>query len=436
MAIYNIVGFDATNTLPILPSSADTANVQGTLTVAGDTVLSGNLTVNGTTTTVNSEIQTADRSIVMNSDYTAGAVEDAYIVAVTDPNPASTPWTSDNYNIFIENKASIKFQGSTAPASDAQWPSAGDLVLIKGNPNAADNGIYEVKAASTFGGSAYILIKSPNATVPADQANPSSDVAGFVLDDITNYGSSSSFLPSGFEIVPVKVTGIKTDSANGSIQSVSGDQGGAMTVTTLAGGGTAADDITAGDAAVEITTTVGDIVIDSPTGQAVRLQVNGGDYLVMDNDNIQVKAGKNLLVEDSAAVATQLIVAGSSTVSAFEILYINTSGQLARADADGAGLHYNIVGISLEAGPSGAAAVKQVMTTCGQVSGVTFTSNPSSGDQGKAVYLSTTAGQATLTAPSLSGDHVVRIGFLYSSTPISTGVYPIIFQPQYITQIS
>jgi hypothetical protein len=52
----------------------------------------------------------------------------------------------------------------------------------------------------------------------------------------------------------VKVTGIKTDSANGAIQSVSGDAGGSMTVTTLAGGGTAADDITAGDAAVEITT--------------------------------------------------------------------------------------------------------------------------------------------------------------------------------------
>ena len=277
MATYNILGFDSTGTLPVLPSSADTSNVQGDLTVAGDTVLTGNLTVNGTTTTVNSEIQTADRSIVMNSDYTADAVEDAYIMAVTDPNPPATAWTGSNYNIFIENKASIKFQGSTAPASDPAWPAAGDLVLIKGNPNTADNGIYEVKTASTFGGNAYILIKSPNATVGADQANPSADVAGFVLDDITNFGDSSNFLPSSFEIVPIKVTGIKTDSANGAIQSVSGDQGGSMTVTTLAGGGTAADDITAGDAAVEITTTSGDVVVDAPSGQAVRLQVNGAD---------------------------------------------------------------------------------------------------------------------------------------------------------------
>jgi hypothetical protein len=431
MATYNIIGFDSTNTLPVLPSSSDTANVQGDLTVAGDTVLTGNLTVNGTTTTVNSEIQTADRSIVMNSDYSSAAVEDAYVMAVTDPNPASTAWTGANYNIFIENISSIKFQGSTAPSSTAQWPSAGDLVLIKGNPNSDDNGIYEVENVGTFGGSAYIVVRNGTTT-----GSPNADVAGFVNTTIANYGSSSSFLPSSFEIVPVKVTGIKTDSANGAIQSVSGDAGGSMTVTTLAGGGTAADDITAGDAAVEITTTSGDIVVDAPTGQAVRLQVNGADSLVMDGDDIQVKAGKNLLVEDSAAVATQLTVAGSSAVAAFEILYINTSGELAPADADGAGLHYNIVGVSLEAGPSGAAAVKQVMTTVGQVSGVTFTSNPSSGDQGKAVYLSTTAGQATLTAPSASGDHVVRIGFLYSSTAITTGVYPIIFQPQYISQIA
>jgi len=432
MATYNILGYDSTNNLPVLPSSSDTANVQGDLTVAGDQVITGNLTVNGTTTTVNSEIQTADRSIVMNSDYSSAAVEDAYVMAVTDPNPAATPWTGSNYNIFIENISSIKFQGSTAPSSTAQWPSAGDLVLIKGNPNAADNGIYEVENVGTFGGSAYIVVRNGTTT-----GSPQSDVAGFVNTAIANYGDSSTFLPSAFEIVPVKVTGIKTDSANGAIQSVSGDAGGAMTVTTLAGGGTAADDITAGDAAVEITTTSGDIVIDSPTGQAVKLQVDGDDKLVCDGDDVQVKAGKNLLIEDTAALATQLLFAGSSAVGAFDVLYINTSGELARADADGGSLHYNLVGAALEAGPSGAAAVKAAMTTCGQVTGVTFTGgNPSTGDRGKPVYLSTTAGQVSLTAPSASGDHVVRVGFVYSSTSIATNVYPIIFQPQYMSQVS
>lgn len=434
MATYTTLAYDNTNKLPVLPSSSDTVSIPNDLSVSGDATITGNLQVNGTTTTVNSEIITADRSIVMNTDYTADAVEDAYIIAVTDPDAPSTAWNADNYNIFIENKSSIKFQGSTTPSTDAEWPSAGDLVLIKGNPNAADNGLYEVKEANTFSGSAYIVIKSPNATVGA--ATPAASVSGFVLDDIANYGDSSTFLPSGFEIVPVKVVGFKTDSANNAVQSIVGSNSGSMTINTLAAGGTAADDITAGDAAVEITTTSGDIVIDSPTGQAVRLQVNGDDKVVFDGDDIQIKAGKNLLVEDTAAVATQLTVAGSSAVAAFDTLYINTSGELAPADADGAGLHYNIVGVALEAGPSGAAAVKQVMTTCGQVAGAKFTSNPSSGDQGKAVYLSTTAGQVSLTAPSASGDKVVRIGFLYSSTAISTGVYPVIWQPQFINTVA
>lgn len=434
MATYTTLAFDSSNKLPIVPSSSDTVSIPNDLTVTGDTVLTGNLQVNGTTTTVNSEIQTADRSLVMNSDYTAASVEDAYIMAVTDPNPPSTPWTSDNYNIFIENKSSIKFQGSTAPSSDAAWPSAGDLVLIKGNPNAADNGIYEVKEANTFAGSAYIVIKSPNATVGA--ASPSSDVAGFVLDDIANYGSASSFLPSGFEIVPVKVTGIKTDSANGAIQSVSGDAGGSMTVTTLAGGGTAADDITTGDAAVSISTTSGNVTLNAPTGSSVRLSVNSSDLLVADGDNLSVQGGKNLVINDSAALATQLTVVGSSGVAAFEVLAFNTSGELVRADADAGSLIYNVAGVSLEAGPSGAAAVKSVMSTPGQLAGMTFVSNPSSGDQGKYVYLSTTPGQVTLTAPAASGDQVVRVGLLASASAISTGVYPVLFQPQFMYTVS
>ena len=70
MATYNILGYDSTNNLPTLPSSSDVSNVQGDLTVAGDQIITGNLTVNGTTTTVNSEIATADDMIHLNSNYT------------------------------------------------------------------------------------------------------------------------------------------------------------------------------------------------------------------------------------------------------------------------------------------------------------------------------------------------------------------------------
>lgn len=415
MATYNILGFDSTNNLPVLPSSSDTSNVQGDLTVAGDQIITGNLTVNGTTTTVNSEIATADDQIHLNSAYTnTSAAKDAGLIFTVEPLGVA-------YSISEFGGGSNK-DNMTLSSAVSNW-SAGDIIQISGCSFPENDGLYELEGQD-------------NSTRFYFKALAQGDSISASLVDICQLADFTQGSVSAGTAVEVKVMQLKTDEANNQFVFKYGSTASNMSAEQTFGGAIAADDITAGDAAVEITTTSGDVVVDAPTGQAVRLQVNGADMLVCDGDDIQVKAGKNLLVEDTAAVATQLTVAGSSAVAAFDALYINTSGELAKADADGAGLHYNLVGVALEAGPSGAAAVKAVMTTCGQVTGVTFASNPSSGDQGKAVYLSTTAGQATLTAPSASGDHVVRIGFLYSSTALSTGVYPIIFQPQYISQIA
>ena len=70
MATYNVLTYDSTNNLPTLPSSSDTVNVPGEATFAKSVTITENLTVQGTTTTVNSEIATADDFIHMNSAYT------------------------------------------------------------------------------------------------------------------------------------------------------------------------------------------------------------------------------------------------------------------------------------------------------------------------------------------------------------------------------
>ena len=86
MATYNALALDDTNKLPILPSSSDTVNIQGDFTVAGDQIITGNLTVNGTTTTVNSEIATADDQIHLNSEYTnTSAAKDAGLIFTVEP---------------------------------------------------------------------------------------------------------------------------------------------------------------------------------------------------------------------------------------------------------------------------------------------------------------------------------------------------------------
>jgi hypothetical protein len=415
MATYNALALDDTNKLPILPSSSDTVNIQGDFTVAGDQIITGNLTVNGTTTTVNSEIATADDQIHLNSEYTnTSAAKDAGLIFTVEPLGVA-------YSISEFGGGSNK-DNMTLASAVSNW-SAGDIIQISGCSFAENNGLYELEGQD-------------NSTRFYFKALAQGDSISASLVDICQLADFTQGSVSAGTAVEVKVMQLKTDEANNQFVYKYGSNASNMSSDQTFGGSIAADDISAGDAAVEITTTSGDVVIDSPSGQAVRLQVNGGDLLVADGTDLQVKAGNNLLIEDTAAVATQLTVAGSSAVSANQALYINTSGQLAPADADAAGLAYNVVGFALEAGPSGAAAVKAVMSTQGQVTGAVFTSNPSSGDQGKAVYLSTTAGSVSLTAPSASGDQVFRVGFLYSATAISTGVYPIIFQPQFINTVS
>jgi len=82
----------------------------------------------------------------------------------------------------------------------------------------------------------------------------------------------------------------------------------------------------------------------------------------------------------------------------------------------------------------GAAGI--VSTMAGAFTPVKFVSVPAgSVDIGKPVYLSTTAGQATLTAPSGSGETVFRIGYLSRGVADANGNWFIQYQPQFIADI-
>lgn len=65
---------------------------------------------------------------------------------------------------------------------------------------------------------------------------------------------------------------------------------------------------------------------------------------------------------------------------------------------------------------------------------VLFDLAPANTDVGNPVYLSSTAGIASLTAPSASGQTIYRIGYLSHSTAFG-GLYKIIWQPQFIADI-
>ena len=414
MATYNILGYDSTNNLTVLPSSSDTANVQGNLTVAGNQVVTGDLTVNGTTTTINSQITTADDFIHMNSAYTntAAAADSGFTFTV---EPLGTAVASTG---FISGNT-VESSGGFGTGSGF---AAGDIIQISGANSPENNGLYE----------AYLLNANQIQFRAAGAITAS-------LVDIVQPVSFTNESDTGATVVRVKVMQMKTDQANDTFVYKYGSTASNMSADQTFGGSVALTDITAGTGNASLTTGTGDITVGVDTGQALKFQINSADKLVFDASNIKVKADNNLYFEAGAMNVTALTLAGGGTVAQFDLLFINSSQQMspasARSTLDGTRGH-QVVGVAMEAG-SAAPATGVIAVDVGQIVPMNFGADLTSGDTGKAAYLSTTNGRATVTAPSSTGDKVVRVGYVWngSSNEGTTGIHLVMFQPQFITEI-
>ena len=86
----------------------------------------------------------------------------------------------------------------------------------------------------------------------------------------------------------------------------------------LEGGSVAADDITTGDAAVNLTTSSGDVSVNAPSGASVDLKVNDAKVVEVSGSEVDVK--QSLHVEDTTAASSTstgaLKVAGGASIAA------------------------------------------------------------------------------------------------------------------------
>lgn len=123
--------------------------------------------------------------------------------------------------------------------------------------------------------------------------------------------------------------------------------------------------------------------------------------------------------------SAQSIVAGVGTG---DLVYVSSSGY-DKANATSASTAF-AVAIAAESG----AATNGEIVLGGNVFVVTMSTAPSA--VGVRLYLDTTAGQATETAPSGSGNVVYQIGFALSTSASFGSAYEILFQPQFIAEIS
>jgi hypothetical protein len=179
-----------------------------------------------------------------------------------------------------------------------------------------------------------------------------------------------------------------------------------------------------------------DVTLDAPTGSVIALLNNGTSTVTIDDAALNVRSNKSLILEPQAALATQMIVKGgngtSPSVETGMLLSVDNNGSLEPANANGTKHTEVVVAVALEDGNSAATDDSRlVCTVVGQVQLVSLRTTPASSNIGDILFLSKSSGSADLTAPSSTGDHVVRIGILMDDTAIN-GLYQVLFQPQFI----
>jgi hypothetical protein len=211
LVLTNVQALDTTSSfdLTIFDTIGD-----ATLTIGNTStsvVIPGNLTVEGTNTVINSEIQIADNYMLINSDFTAAGSEDCGFVFNVDP-------TADAITTDINFSSSTEVvYGAALGASFA----ANALVLITGAENVENDGIYEIQsvAFNPSPGESTITFKDATTNTPSSDVSNWINRANFTInnDDDT------------VTIVPVKVMVLTTDEANNEMRLEYGDTGGAMT---------------------------------------------------------------------------------------------------------------------------------------------------------------------------------------------------------------
>ena len=361
----------------------------------------------------------------------------------------------------ISLDASVASNFSVAGANlTVETTTSGTLLLSAAgllDINAAANmdvdvtGTYDLLASGTgsldFTGNSNVSATSGNMTI-------SSLIAGNVvlnaIDDIDIDGDTV-FIDA--------LEGFSIDGATSSNATVSGSDAGALNLTISAvnaGAGTG-NVLIAGDDEIDLTTVLvdvnattldidtsgvttinsvgastwsndsGNLVLETTTSGSLNLTSAGDSTVTVPNGSATawsltdgtdtyavVNSVTNCLEIQSCLVfltppAIQLVT--DATLAEGDLVYIKANGNVALADADAGTLREGSV-IAASTGAYVATNTAEVNSLHGTLVPVRFAVTPGAADNGKEVFLSTTAGQATLTAPVGSGDVTMFLGIL------------------------
>lgn len=186
--------------------------------------------------------------------------------------------------------------------------------------------------------------------------------------------------------------------------------------------------------AVSVNSSTGAVNVgDDPVNGTVRVATGGTrTFLVGSRTSPVVLNTAYNGAQNGAPVGYQLKSAGTSQFNVGHVVRYDSSGVLAKTDITLTGGAREVVGIALE---SDTTTVTRVATMYGSVAETVFDSAPSGTDTGKPVYISSTAGVASLTPPSATGSRVFRIGVLADTAVGPTGGYFVVFEPHIVADL-
>ena len=398
-----IIGTDGQNALEV---------TDGNVAITDNLTVSGNLTVNGTTTTVDTTNTTVKDSLIeLNNGVASGSNSN-------DSGLLIERGSTGNNAIFMwDESADVFTVGTTTSTAD----STGNLANFTAAPFTAAAIVGTTIDASTdftIGDTVItdgVVTDSTGLQLAANlDINGTVDISGDLTLSagadgalqFTNAGENSIKIPDNQasaliieEANNAYITFVTTDSSESVTFGKAVDLGsntltstGSMQIRTI--------DYSDGDLAMTIADGGGVTFAQDATFS--------GDVALADDKVINLgEAGKidfgDEAPADNAATGIVFSFIAGATLAVGDVVYMHTDGEVAKADAD-AVTSMPAIGICVGAGTDGNAVDVLVQGIMHDTSAFdTFT-------VGADIFVSTTAGAVTATAPSGSGDTVQKVG--------------------------
>ena len=365
--------------------------------ISGDAVITGDLTVNGTTTTISSTTLTvADKVIVVAQGAADSAAADGAGLSVDGADASllyddtGTQW---EFNKPLEVTGAISSTSTitvgtdlTVTGGDIAFGATNSTVTVGATAHDAAGANLTISSGSTTAGTSNnqaggsltisggqgkgsgaggdIIFKTANAGSSGSSLNSlataltiSDDKSATFEDNITVKGDL--ILDDGGSIKEAGGTAAITIDASGNVTKIGQDSpstgeflkydGAKWVSDAVATGSSAADDISTGDAAVTIATTSGNITLDAQAGDA-DIIFKGTD------DSSDITALTLDMSEAGAALFNAAVTVGTDlTVTGGDISYSNGQDATLSVANTGAGVDGRDLTISAGSAPTGSA---------------------------------------------------------------------------------